>query len=232
MVIIKDVPELCLTRGQVFCTRNSKQYQSLIKSGSAELISSGKEPYTRRPPAIPQYICECGFVGKNKDDLENHIKNDCECGEKSSKKKLNLGCGKDIREGFINIDVRPLPGVDIVADVRNINIKADYILARDIIEHFPQAETLGILTHWVSLLNSGGIIEIQCPDVLWAYEVSQKRGANWLIQLLYGGQDYPENFHKAGFTLDSMRKILEGLGLEILSAENNPNGNLIIKARK
>ncbi|MCK9288580.1 MAG: methyltransferase domain-containing protein [Sphaerochaetaceae bacterium] len=149
-----------------------------------------------------------------------------------SSAKLNLGCGKDIREGFTNIDIRPLPGVDVVADVREVGIKADYILARDVLEHFPQAETLDILKHWISLLNPGGIIEIQCPDVLWAYEVSRKRGANWLIQLLYGGQDYPENFHKAGFTLEGLRKILKDLGLEILSAENTPHGNLFIKARR
>ena len=42
-----------------------------------------------------------------------------------SSAKLNLGCGKDIREGFTNVDIRPLPGVDIVADVRDVNIEAE-----------------------------------------------------------------------------------------------------------
>jgi hypothetical protein len=31
--------------------------------------------------------------------------------------KLNLGCGPDIREGYINIDVRELPGVDVCMDI-------------------------------------------------------------------------------------------------------------------
>jgi ubiquinone/menaquinone biosynthesis C-methylase UbiE len=33
------------------------------------------------------------------------------------RKKLHLGCGKTIKEGWINIDVIPLPGVDVVVDL-------------------------------------------------------------------------------------------------------------------
>lgn len=32
-------------------------------------------------------------------------------------KKLNLGCGKDIKKGFVNIDSVKLPGVEIVHDL-------------------------------------------------------------------------------------------------------------------
>lgn len=31
--------------------------------------------------------------------------------------KLNVGCGKDIREGWVNLDREALPGVDIVCDL-------------------------------------------------------------------------------------------------------------------
>jgi len=30
--------------------------------------------------------------------------------------RLNLGCGRDIRDGWVNIDCRPAPGVDVVCD--------------------------------------------------------------------------------------------------------------------
>src|SRR5258708_17559185 len=30
--------------------------------------------------------------------------------------RLNLGCGRDIREGWVNIDCSPVPGVDHVVD--------------------------------------------------------------------------------------------------------------------
>lgn len=34
-----------------------------------------------------------------------------------SLRRLHLGCGKDIREGWINLDISPLPGVAVVADL-------------------------------------------------------------------------------------------------------------------
>jgi predicted SAM-dependent methyltransferase len=33
--------------------------------------------------------------------------------------KLNVGCGRNVREGWINLDSYPLPGVDIAADLEN-----------------------------------------------------------------------------------------------------------------
>jgi len=61
--------------------------------------------------------------------------------------KLNLGCGHDIRKGFINVDLFPLDGVNKVV---NLNIypwpfkdnEFDEILALQVIEHLndiPQA---------------------------------------------------------------------------------------------
>ncbi|HLN11965.1 MAG TPA: methyltransferase domain-containing protein [bacterium] len=34
-----------------------------------------------------------------------------------AERRLNVGCGRNILEGWINLDVMPLPGVDIVADL-------------------------------------------------------------------------------------------------------------------
>ena len=35
----------------------------------------------------------------------------------SASRRLHLGCGRDIREGWINLDSSPLPGVTVVADL-------------------------------------------------------------------------------------------------------------------
>ena len=32
-------------------------------------------------------------------------------------KKLNFGCGKDIREGWVNLDCVALPGIDAIHDL-------------------------------------------------------------------------------------------------------------------
>lgn len=148
--------------------------------------------------------------------------------------KLNLGCGPDIREGYTNLDVRDIDGAlrRDVSDPESMSCfrGCSYILALDVLEHFPQVEAEKALAMWVDLLNPGGTIEVQCPDVIHAAQIAYSD--EWLIKLLYGGQDYPENFHKSGFTLATMKKLLEGLGLEVIYEDQTRSGNLHVKAVK
>lgn len=58
-------------------------------------------------------------------------------------KRLNVGCGRNIIEGWLNLDVMPLPSIDIVADLENcattpLPIESDSIdefLLSHVIEH-------------------------------------------------------------------------------------------------
>ncbi|WP_260865007.1 class I SAM-dependent methyltransferase [Bacillus toyonensis] len=59
------------------------------------------------------------------------------------KKKLHLGCGKDIKEDWVNLDCIALPGVDVVADLNTCHLKKlpfeedsiDELLASYVFEH-------------------------------------------------------------------------------------------------
>ena len=81
-------------------------------------------------------------------------------------KRLNLGCGTDIRENWINLDHVPLPGVDIVHDLNEVPYpfssgELDYILCKDVIEHLNDpAQTLKELHR---ILNNGGRLRITVP---------------------------------------------------------------------
>ena len=50
-------------------------------------------------------------------------------------RRLHLGCGRDIREGWINLDASPLPGVAVVADLDNCR-KTPLPLADNSIDEF------------------------------------------------------------------------------------------------
>ncbi len=91
-------------------------------------------------------------------------------------RKLNLGCGRDIRppsEGWTNLDVVRLPGVDVVHDIfRRPYPFPDghfsYILASHVLEHIPQriGDADGLL-HVVDelhrILAPGGILHVKVP---------------------------------------------------------------------
>ena len=149
--------------------------------------------------------------------------------------KLNLGCGeRDIRPGYVNIDIREIEGAvrRDVGDRESMTAfsNAAEILAFDIIEHFPREKAMGVLELWVDLLAPGGILKVRCPDILHA--VSVRFDDEWLELLLYGSQDYEENYHRCGFTRPMMERILRDLGLEIEASWNTDAGNLEIWARK
>jgi len=80
--------------------------------------------------------------------------------------KLNLGCGKDIREGFINIDRIAWPGVDLVLDLSCNKLPFDdgtvnEIRAYDILEHLWDWENL--MHECIRVLKVWGVIEIHVP---------------------------------------------------------------------
>ncbi len=54
--------------------------------------------------------------------------------------KLNMGCGKDILRGYINVDLRPLPGIDVAHDLNRFpypfkDNTFDEIYCNNILEH-------------------------------------------------------------------------------------------------
>ncbi|MAF42795.1 MAG: hypothetical protein CMI54_01320 [Parcubacteria group bacterium] len=57
--------------------------------------------------------------------------------------KLDIGCGKNKKEGFIGIDIDPNSNADITASALNLpfeNSSVDEIICSHLVEHFPPAE--------------------------------------------------------------------------------------------
>jgi ubiquinone/menaquinone biosynthesis C-methylase UbiE len=80
-------------------------------------------------------------------------------------RKLNLGCGRDIRDGWINLDQARLPGVDVVHDLERLPLPFpdnhfEHIHAKDVLEHVEYIPLLGELHR---ILRSGGTLQIQVP---------------------------------------------------------------------
>ena len=142
--------------------------------------------------------------------------------------KLNVGCGKDIRDGYTNLDIRPLKGVDIVCDMWHEPIpldddSVDEILAKDVLEHFPLDKTDDIIKEWKRVLKPGGFMQIEVPNIILNF-------ANWVSgstkclkgqhiterfsQIIFGRQDYPGNFHYQLFDDGRLKEIAARHGME------------------
>ena len=84
--------------------------------------------------------------------------------KQSSLKKLNLGCGNNPKEGWVNLDRVYLPGVDVVHDMTNVPLPFpdnhfDVIFAQQVLDHF---RALPVIQDLNRILKPGGelIIEV------------------------------------------------------------------------
>lgn len=135
-----------------------------------------------------------------------------------SPRRLNLGCGHIPLEGFVNVDMRPLPGVDVVAPVDGLPFgdgSVDEIFSAHVLEHFPQEQlTRSLLPYWHSRLVPGGTFRCVVPDV--DAMITQYRNGEIsfeaLREVVYGGQEYEGDFHNTAFTPETMGRLLTDAG--------------------
>jgi ubiquinone/menaquinone biosynthesis C-methylase UbiE len=80
-------------------------------------------------------------------------------------KKLNVGCGRDIKNGWTNLDSANIPGVDVVHDIEKLplpfpNETFDEILCQDVLEH---VEYIPVMKDLHRILRACGKITIRVP---------------------------------------------------------------------
>lgn len=82
-------------------------------------------------------------------------------------KKLNLGCGKDIKKGFINLDCEKLEGVDVIHDLNKFpypfkNNTFKEIHGFNILEHLEN--TIKVMEEIHRIGNKGCKVIIRVPS--------------------------------------------------------------------
>lgn len=83
----------------------------------------------------------------------------------SNIKRLNVGCGTDIRTGWVNLDSANLQGVNVVHDLESLPLPFednifDEILCQDVLEHL---NYIPVLQDLHRILKPSGRITIRVP---------------------------------------------------------------------
>lgn len=135
-----------------------------------------------------------------------------------AEKRLHLGCGAIDHPGFTNIDGISYPHVHHVQRIDNLcRFKAgmfDQVYTSHTLEHFPREQTPNILREWLRVLRQGGCLTLSVPDfdsIVAIYQHAH-RNIGAILPPLFGGQDYPFNFHYTAFNEMSLSGLLYEIG--------------------
>lgn len=128
--------------------------------------------------------------------------------------RLDLGAGSVSPPGFIPLgrdhgsEIYPLPYADESVE----EIRASHVL-----EHFSYRHLDAVVADWVRCLKKGGKLKIAVPD----FETIAKNYLEGSRQphesFILGGQMDRDDYHKAMFDRDRLRKLLADAGLVLIS---------------
>ena len=139
-----------------------------------------------------------------------------------------------------NVDIRPLPCVDIVADLEShlpIEDRTyDFIFSKYSIEHIGWRNVKSHISEMYRILNPGGRVLVITANL---YEQCKKiaSSSEWdenFSGMVFGGQDFGENAHKVGFSPEYISKLFADAGFVDIHVVPLPEciTDMILQARK
>jgi hypothetical protein len=132
--------------------------------------------------------------------------------------RVNVGCGHVPLEGYVNVDMRALPGVDAVADATTLPFEPGTVAqihSAHLLEHFPVEQLRRVvLPHWRGLLRPGGELTAIVPDAeaMLADFASGAMSFDDLREVTYGLQEYDGDFHFNMFSREGLASLLRDAG--------------------
>jgi len=138
---------------------------------------------------------------------------------------VNVGCGWDKRDGYLNVDLHDFHTPDLVADVRDLSMlptgEYDEVVAQDVLEHLERKDAAIALAEWARVLKFGGQLFVRVPDLMGLLEMMAATEDPVehakVVHLLFGTQAYDGDFHLNGFTEPLLRAALFESGFETKS---------------
>jgi len=138
-----------------------------------------------------------------------------------------------------NMDIRPGPTVDIVADLNKKfpidDASYSYVYCAYMIEHLSWRSIGGFLSEVKRILKPGGSAMFITANLLEQCRKAVQTEV-WdenIPGMIFGGQDYPENSHRAGFSPAYAITLFYNAGFKDILVSPHPNckTDMIIEVR-
>lgn len=122
--------------------------------------------------------------------------------------RLNLGCGRFPKPGYVNVDWKTMPGVDVVHDLSRLpfpfqdesfeQIDADHVL-----EHLP--DVFGVMAEIHRILRPGGHLELAVPHFSRGFAHPEHRRGFDATFPYYFDPKFPGGYSGFTFRCESVR---------------------------
>jgi len=133
--------------------------------------------------------------------------------------RLHVGCGTEILEGWYNLDLQDLPGVDMVVDVTQEFPFRDveYIFSEHFIEHLGFEAAVRFLQDCLRALRPGGVLRLTTPNLDWVWSThysvnddgEEKRRQTYMLNRAFYAWG-----HRFLFSPQLLESLLRAVGFE------------------
>jgi predicted SAM-dependent methyltransferase len=132
--------------------------------------------------------------------------------------RLHVGCGEQILQGWCNLDIQPLAGVDLVVDVtagfdfRDVEL----IFCEHFIEHLHLDDGIRFLHDCHRALRPGGVLRVSTPNLDWVvlthYRPTAAEEERKIEDALMLNRAFHGWGHRFLYNAEILGHVLRGLG--------------------
>ena len=134
--------------------------------------------------------------------------------------KINLGCGEDYKEGWINIDKDPKHRAEMTCDIETfstLDYSADEILLSHVLMYLRPEQLKPLLIRWYGWLKEGGKLTMETADFRKLCNIVSTEPVEDIVMSdgminIFGKENEPP--HTWGWTSRSLITLLEEIGFK------------------
>lgn len=143
------------------------------------------------------------LVEQNRTDLDNYYKYDV--------------TRQDIEQRTLNYKGVVVDKFANAFDLPYMPESLEEIRAVQVFEHFTYREGEDLLNYWIGLLQPGGKLHLDIPDLdgtIQGYLQAQStEDKDWYLRLLFGSQKNEYGFHKGMYSQEKIARLFDKVGL-------------------